>query len=106
AELTPFLQELAPSGPPFALSVVGKGGPSTREFLIGLRDDLEAILSLRTEPGARWRIEGYEVRLPAELLAPEKPEELRGVVHGLDAMLAEGGLPFTSSYFEVPPTHD
>lgn len=106
AELTPFLQEFIPSGPPVALSVVGTGGSSMREFLIGLRDDLEAILSLRNEPGASARVEGYEVRLPAELLAPEKPDELRAVVHGPDAMLAEEGVPFLSSYFEAPPAPD
>src|SRR4051794_30246694 len=51
ADLAPHLKEFSPS--PFDLSVLGKGGNTTREFLGGLLEDLEAILTFRDVHGDR-----------------------------------------------------
>jgi hypothetical protein len=106
AELAPLLEEFAPSESPFPLSILGKGGNTTREFLGGLLDDLEAILSFRNTYGDRAAIEAYEVRLPRELLAFDNADDLRAVVHGTGGSLAQDGWLSVASCFEVSPDPD
>jgi hypothetical protein len=64
-ELHAFHDSLFASGPPLAISALGRGGNSEGEFLEGLTLDLEAIASCRAEYGDRVDVAVLETRLPA-----------------------------------------
>lgn len=64
-ELHAFEKELFRSGPPFAVSALGRGGKNPDDFLAGFRADLDAIASFRSRYGARVTVEIIETRLPA-----------------------------------------
>jgi hypothetical protein len=82
------------------LSIVGRGGNPIKEFLTGLRDDLEDMLALRQkQPDAA--IETYEVRLCNDLLTADSGKDLRTVLYGPDGMLESGGVVLESCFYEV-----
>jgi hypothetical protein len=85
------LKDLAASPP---LSVVGRGGAAATDFLAGLRQDREDIRALRQRrPDAA--VGCYEVRLSNELLHPERGEDLRTALAGLDG---QGAAFFEAEY--------
>jgi hypothetical protein len=53
------------SGPPLPLSVLGRGGATQEEFLLGLRADAEAVTAFRSRHGDRAVIDAMELRLPS-----------------------------------------
>src|SRR5262245_17845898 len=106
AELHPFRDEVASPEAPLRLSVLGRGGGTTREFLQGLADDLEAILAFRHEWGERAAMEVLELRLPDDLLHPDKAKDLRTASGGAAAILDQAGLPPVSTFLEINPGPD
>lgn len=64
AELEP-LEELFQEGPPFAFSVLGRGGNTTSEFLQGLGQDVRTLKRFLKRHEARVALDSIEVRLPA-----------------------------------------
>jgi hypothetical protein len=64
-ELQPFLSGLFASGPPLALSVLGRPANNDADFLEGLTLDLEAVAGFRALEGSRVAVEVLETRLPA-----------------------------------------
>jgi len=64
-ELQPFVRSLFASGPPLALSVLGRPANNDADFLEGLTLDLEAVENVRAEHGPRVAVDVLETRLPA-----------------------------------------
>ncbi len=64
-EIQPFVAERFGSGPPLALSVLGRPANNDADFLEGLTLDLEAVESCRAEHGPRVAVDVLETRLPA-----------------------------------------
>jgi hypothetical protein len=75
-DLEPYHDELFRVDPPFAFSVLGRGGGSLTEFLTNLRDDLRDIAAFRKRHGERVRVEVLETRLPPDLADPLRPESV------------------------------
>jgi hypothetical protein len=73
-ELEPYHDELFRQSPPFAFSVLGRGGATLPEFLANLRTDLHDIAAFRKRHGERVSVDVLEVRLPADLTDPRLPE--------------------------------
>jgi hypothetical protein len=73
-ELTPFV-EVDRSGPPFAVSVLGRGGKDTNDFLTNLRTDLDALLAFREHHGARVVVDILEMPLPLDAVRDVPFEE-------------------------------
>jgi hypothetical protein len=73
-DLEPYRDELFRVAPPFAFSVLGRGGGSLPEFLSNLRDDLHDIAAFRKRHGDRVTVDVLETRLPPELADPSQPE--------------------------------
>ncbi|HZT79013.1 MAG TPA: hypothetical protein VFA26_02225 [Gemmataceae bacterium] len=100
-ELMPYLPELFADGPPLAVSALGRGGNTLREFLEGLRDDLEALLAFRAKCEGRAVVDVLELKLPGELLRHDREKELGAAVHGPAELLARaGGAP--ALFCEIP----
>jgi hypothetical protein len=73
-DLEPYHDELFSVNPPFAFSVLGRGGGSLTEFLSNLRDDLRDIAAFRKRHGERVTVDVLETRLPPDLVDPGQPE--------------------------------
>ncbi len=73
-DLEPYHEELFGVDPPFAFSVLGRGGGSLTEFLTNLRDDLRDVAAFRKRHGGRVRVDVLEMRLPPDLADPLLPE--------------------------------
>jgi hypothetical protein len=73
-DLEDYHEELFRVDPPFAFSVLGRGGDTLTEFLANLRQDLRDIAVFRKRHGSRVSVDVVELRLPAELTDPSLPE--------------------------------
>lgn len=73
-ELESYHDELFSLDPPFAFSVLGRGGATLPEFLANLRADLHDIAAFRKRHGDRVTVDVMEVRLPADLADPRLPD--------------------------------
>src|SRR5947209_8360818 len=85
-ELVSWHQGNRPPGLPLPLSALGRGGAALPEFLAGLRDDLEGILAFNHAHPPAGVVEAFEVRLPAELIHPDRARGLLDVVSGKDPL--------------------
>jgi fumarylacetoacetase len=96
AELAVYHEELFGDGPPFAFTVLGRGGSTAAEFLDNLRLDLEAAAAFRQRHRQRVWVDAFEVRLPAHV--PFTYDQfLQRVRQALDA----SGPPGMRLFFEV-----
>jgi hypothetical protein len=95
-ELAPYARLLA-SEPPFAFSVLGRGGETIEAFQSGVAADLEAVAAFRASHGSAVLVDAFEVRWPAGALA----EPAAAVLDGPTKALGLAGL---SAVYEVPPT--
>jgi hypothetical protein len=64
AELSPFVGELFASGPPVAVSALGRGGDTVEALRAGLLDDFQAIAAFRWRHGGRATVDVLEFKLP------------------------------------------
>jgi len=89
--------DLWSSGPPFAFTVLGRGGETVGAFSAGMTADRHAIAAFRAHHRAHVLVDTYEVKLPADAL-PTPPDEL---LNGPLKMLSQARL---SIVCEVPWT--
>jgi hypothetical protein len=75
-DLEPYHEELFGVDPPFAFSVLGRGGGNLTEFLTNLRDDLRDVAAFRKRHGSRVTVDALETRLPPDLADPQLPESV------------------------------
>ncbi|SRR5579871_5285432 len=73
-DLEPYHDELFRVNPPFAFSVLGRGGGTLTEFLGNLREDLRDIAAFRKRHGQCVTVDVLEIRLPLDLIDPSLPE--------------------------------
>jgi|GEM_PF-1556 len=62
--LASYQDTLFSAGPPFAFSILGKGGKTNEEFLENLDADLQAVAEFQKRHGNRVQIDSFEVKLP------------------------------------------
>jgi hypothetical protein len=101
SELAPFQEGLFQTGAPFVFSALGRGGNSAAEFLSGLQADLEAVTAFRERHGPRVVVDVFEVRLPAELTAPNTARALAGLLASATEMLEAYGPPPITPFYEA-----
>lgn len=88
-DLEPYQDELFPSGPPFAFSVLGRGGGTMKEFLENLRADLRDLAAFRKRHGNRVVVDVMETRIPADLADLNRDEstlDLLKIIHVFPAV--------------------
>jgi hypothetical protein len=73
-DLEPYHEELFAVDPPFAFTVLGRGGGSLTEFLTNLRQDLRDIAVFRKRDGSLVTADVLETRLPPDLSDPNQPQ--------------------------------
>lgn len=105
-ELERYHEELFQSGPPFAFSVLGRGGNTILEFLTGLNDDLDAITAFRERHGARVTVEGFEVRLPDQVLRRQRAADIDALIRVVSLLIDTWKKTALTPYFEVGPGPD
>ncbi len=93
-DLEPYQEELFRIDPPFAFSVLGRGGGNLTEFLTNLRDDLRDIAAFRKRHGGRVSVEVLETRLPPDLVDPRLPESALSLFKMLRVFPAVDLFPF------------
>jgi len=67
-ELSPFVSDLFGEGPPLALVVLGRPADALHAWLGAVATDAEAIEDFRQRHGSLVRIDGFEARLPANVV--------------------------------------
>lgn len=97
-DLEPYGEELFQTGPPFAFSVLGRGGATFPEFLANLRADLADIATFRERHGERVSVDVFETRLPADLADSLVPNSALNLLKTVQVFPAVGLRPF----FEAP----
>jgi hypothetical protein len=99
AELTPFQEEIKEAGPFFSITALGRGGGTSREFLAGLRLDLNAITAFLRENGES-SADVLEVRLPLDVLGGGG--SLAHLLDEIALLLETSGPPTLAVAYEVP----
>jgi hypothetical protein len=99
-ELSPFVAELFRSGPPLAVAVLGRGGNTAAEFTEGLRADVQAVAVFNGQHAARVRVDVIELRLPGDVLRPERSDALIALLEATRAALAALPKP-PAPYYEA-----
>jgi hypothetical protein len=89
-DLEPYGEELFQAGPPFAFSVLGRGGATFPEFLANLRADLADIAAFRERHGQRVTVDVFETRLPADLADPLVPNSALNLLKTVHVFPAVG----------------
>src|SRR5205823_4525672 len=84
----------------FAVSALGGGGKTVKEFLENLASDLNAILGFREAHKRRVVIDAYEVKLAPDLVQPGREADLAAVAHGTEMIVARHDSHF-AWYFEL-----
>jgi len=93
AELGSLVTELFPTGPPLAVSALGRGGSSAQEFLAALTNDLDEIGAFRRNHAGRVTVDVFEVRLPATVIGADARPALASLVEAATTAVARcGGL--------------
>jgi hypothetical protein len=93
-DLEPYHEELFRVDPPFAFSVLGRGGGSLTEFLSHLREDLRDIAAFRKRHGNRVTVDVLEVRVPPDLADPSLPESALSLYKTMRVFPAVDLFPF------------
>lgn len=99
-ELLPYVDELFHQGPALRLSLLGRGGGTTDQFLDGMRDDLRDIALFRARTGERTAVEALEVRIPGDATEESKLVQLLDTVSRLRADPLIDPFPI---FCEAPP---
>ena len=63
-ELVPYVDELFNTERTLRLSLLGRGGETSEQFLEGMKSDLDDISEFCARTDARRAVEAFEVRLP------------------------------------------
>jgi hypothetical protein len=92
--------ELFRDGPPFAYSVIGRGGNTMPLFLMNLQADLDDIAAFRKRHGNRVTTEVYEARLPGEVFYDD-PSLTHALFESVTLYLEEQGPPSFTPFYEV-----
>ncbi|HEY7330834.1 MAG TPA: hypothetical protein VH592_24550 [Gemmataceae bacterium] len=93
-DLELYQEELFRVDPPFAFSVLGRGGGNLTEFLTNLRQDLRDIAVFRKRHGNRVTVDVLETRLPPDLCDPSLPESALTLYKTLGIFPVINLLPF------------
>lgn len=93
-DLEPYGEELFRAGPPFAFSVLGRGGATFPEFLANLRADLADIAAFRERHGDRVTVDVFETCLPADLADPLVTNSAINLLKTVQVFPAAGLRPF------------
>ena len=89
-DLEAYGEGLFQAGPPFAFSVLGRGGATFPEFLANLRADLADIAAFRQHHGDRVAVDVFETRLPADLADPLVPNSALNLLKTVQVFPAVG----------------
>ncbi len=100
AELSPFVDELFRTGRPLAVTALGRGGNTAAEFVQGLHTDLGDVAAFNARHRERVSVDVIELRLPAEVFRPGRPESLTGLLESARAALRAQPKP-PAAYHEV-----
>ena len=101
-ELALLVRELAPSGPPLALSVLAGKGDSLAETYHSLNNELKAVVAFQASHDARLKVEALEIRLPAAALPGDKPDLTGGFFLMAGELIESQVRDFVTPFFEVP----
>jgi hypothetical protein len=99
-DLSPFVDELFPSGPSFNVSVIGRSGRDNSAFVEALRLDLEDISALRKKHGNRVNVSVLETKLPIDALLGDATRA-RNLLEKCNTMIEAHGPPELVVYYEV-----
>ena len=106
-ELKPYVDELFSTGPALRLSVLGRGGGSSDEFLEGIRSDLAAAAEFGENYRDRCAIEAFEVRLPGDLSGEDEVRQLlERTANGLGEFGMDGLPVFFERTIHAERSHD
>lgn len=101
AELAPLLDGRFSAAAPAPLSVLGRGGANRAAFLDALHDDIRAMSAARAG-GLALRLEGFEVRVPPDVLDSADSRSALQLLHETIDLLERAGLGELDCFYEAP----
>src|SRR5262249_19703803 len=101
-ELTAFHDEIASLAAPLTISALARGGADAKQFLDGVRADLADIAAFQERCAGKAVVDVYEAKLPVELYAAEKSNQLFAVVGTTAFLFEKDGPPALTPFYEPP----
>lgn len=99
-DLSSFVDSTFASGPPLAVSVLGRGGRDSASFAEGLRLDMEEIAGWRKQHGDQVNVSVLEVKLPIDALLGDAGRS-KSLLDRCTAIIEAHGPPDLVVYYEV-----
>lgn len=89
-ELEKYRDEFGTAGQPLHISVLGRGGKNSEDFLQGLEEDMNLVKEFAE--GGDIEFGAYEVRFPEEILEESNPVRISEFLNKVSEMI-ESGIP-------------
>jgi hypothetical protein len=101
-ELTAFHDEIASLPAPLTISALARGGADAKQFLDGVRADLADLATFHERFLGKAVVDAYEAKLPGELYAAEKSNQLFAVIGTTAFLFEKDGPPALTPFYEPP----
>lgn len=102
ADLAAYDASLFQNAPPFRISALGRGGDTAAAFLPGLEADLAEMRTFEQAAPGRARVDGFETRIPADLVRDDCTGELVRTLDAARDLFAAAGFGHVPLACEAP----
>jgi hypothetical protein len=99
--LSKFVAEIPTHSPPVRIAALGRGGDSAEAFLAGIAADLAAIGALEERSDGRMLVDGFETKLPAEIVAGRDGKLLRNLLDAVAERFDAAGRGSVRRFYEA-----
>ncbi len=91
---------------PFSISVLGRSGTNSEEFIKGTAEDVNLIVQFLQQTKNKFLTDAFEVRLPEDLVLGDNPDAMYEVMNSTAAIIKENVPFYVKVFFEIPLKND
>ncbi len=91
---------------PFSISVLGRSGTDSEEFIKGTAEDVNLIIQFLQQTKNKFLTDAFEVRLPEDLVLGNNPDAMYEVMNSTAAIIKENVPFYVKVFFEIPLKND
>lgn len=91
---------------PFSISVLGRSGTNSEEFIKGTAEDVNLIIQFLQQTKNKFLTDAFEVRLPEDLVLGDNPDAMYEVMNSTAAIIKENVPFYVKVFFEIPLKND
>ena len=91
---------------PFSISVLGRSGTNSEEFIKGTAEDVNLIIQFLQKTKNKFLTDAFEVRLPEDLVLGDNPDAMYEVMNSTAEIIKKNVPFYVKVFFEIPLKND